>query len=139
MTFNQNERTRGNAIVWSSNRLQYMTNADKLQVSSQMFDRGILSINDVMDIWSLPHVPDGDKRYIRKEYTEISQLDQVAQIQEELIAAQNALNATKQEPTGKPATPLDEEPAAPLDDADHGGSFNEDKEGQDDPREQDQI
>ena len=95
MTYNQNERTRKNAIVWSANRLQYMTNADKLQVSSQMFDRGVLSLNDIMDIWNLPHVPDGDKRYIRKEYTEISQLDQVSQLQAELTAAQNQLNATK--------------------------------------------
>lgn len=90
MTYSHVERARGNAIIWSSNRLQYMTNADKLQVSSQMFDRGILSINDVMDIWNLPHVPDGDKRYIRKEYTEISQLDQVAALQQELAVAQAA-------------------------------------------------
>ena len=124
MTFSNNERTRGNAIVWSSNRLQYMSNADKLNVSSQLFDRGVLSLNDVMDIWCLPHVPDGDKRYIRKEYTEISQLDQVAELQKELEAAQNAINATKTEP----ATPLDEEPAATPDDADHGGSSNETKE-----------
>ena len=96
MTFNQNERTRKNAIVWSSNRLQYMTNADKLQVSSQMFDRGVLSLNDIMDIWNLPHVEDGDKRYIRKEYTEISQLDQVAELQKQLASAQAELNATKQ-------------------------------------------
>lgn len=96
MTFSHNEQTRGNAIVWSSNRLQYMTNADKLQVSSQMFDRGILSTNDVMDIWNLPRVPDGDKRYIRKEYTEISQLDQVASLQAQLAAAQAELNAAKQ-------------------------------------------
>lgn len=40
-----------------------------------MFDRGVLSTNDVMDIWNLPHVPGGDKRYIRKEYIEVSQLD----------------------------------------------------------------
>ena len=79
MTYTNNEQKRGNAIVWSSNRLQYMTNADKLQVSSQMFDRGILSTNDVMDIWNLPHVPDGDKRYIRKEYTEVGKLDEGAQ------------------------------------------------------------
>lgn len=100
MTFTKLEQARGNAIIWSANRLQYMTNADKLKVSSQMFDRGILSTNDVMDIWSLPHVPDGDKRYIRKEYTEVSQLDQVSQLQAELTAAQNALNAAKapQEP-----------------------------------------
>ena len=98
MTFNESERKRSKGITWSANRLQYMTNADKLQVSSQMFDRGILSINDVMDIWNLPHVEDGDKRYIRKEYTEISQLDQVTALQEELTAAQNELNATKAPP-----------------------------------------
>ena len=79
MTYTNNEQKRGNAIVWSSNRLQYMTNADKLQVSSQMFDRGILSTNDVMEIWNLPHVPDGDKRYIRKEYIEVSKLDEPTQ------------------------------------------------------------
>lgn len=98
MTYSQNERTRSNAIVWSANRLQYMTNADKLNVSSQMFDRGILSINDVMDVWSLPHVPDGDKRYIRKEYTEISQLDEVARLQSELAAAQAANKGQPNEP-----------------------------------------
>jgi len=107
MTFTLNEQHRGNAITWSANRLQYMTNADKLQVSSQMFDRGILSLNDVMDIWNLPHVPDGDKRYIRKEYTEISQLDQVAELQKQLTAAQNQLNATK---TPEPAPDPDPEP-----------------------------
>ena len=101
MTYTAQERKRGNAILWSANRLQYMTNADKLQVSSQMFDRAILSINDVMDVWNLPHVPDGDKRYIRKEYTEISQLDQVAKLQTELQAAQAQLAANvKPEPEG---------------------------------------
>ena len=75
MTYSQAERARMNAIMWSANRMQYMTNTDKLQVSSQMFDRGVLSLNDVMDIWNLPHVEDGDKRYIRKEYIEVSKLD----------------------------------------------------------------
>lgn len=98
MTFSHNERVRKNAIVWSANRLQYMTNADKLQVSSQMFDRGVMSLNDIMNIWNLPAVPDGDKRYIRKEYTEISQLDEVAKLQAELTAAQAALQAAKQPP-----------------------------------------
>ena len=107
MTFTQNERTRKNGIVWSANRLQYMTNADKLQVSSQMFDRGILSINDVMDVWNLPHVPDGDKRYIRKEYTEITQLDEVARLQQDLAAAQAELNAAKEPP--EPEEPNEEQ------------------------------
>ena len=106
MTYTASLRARSNAIVWTANRLQYMTNQDKLQVSSQMFDRGLMSTNMVMDIWNLPHVPDGDKRYIRKEYTEISQLDQVAQLQKELAAAQNQLNATqKPGPEEEPEKP----------------------------------
>lgn len=108
MTFTENQQTRGNAVVWSANRLQYMTNADKLQVSSQMFDRGILSTNDVMDIWNLPHVPNGDKRYIRKEYTEVDQLDQVAQLQEQLAAAQAAENAAQQNKETEPVEPTKE-------------------------------
>lgn len=102
MTYTANQRTRGDAIFWSSNRTQYMTNADKLQVSSQLFDRGILSTNMVMDIWHLPHVEGGDKRYIRKEYTEISQLDQVAELQKQLTAAQNQQNAKNPEPPADP-------------------------------------
>ena len=98
MTYSHNEQTRGNAITWSSNRLQYATSNEKLQISSQMFDRGVLSLNMIMDIWNLPHVEDGDKRYIRKEYTEISQLDQVAELQKQLTAAQNEINATKKPP-----------------------------------------
>lgn len=107
MTYTQAERTgkKSRAIVWSANRLQYMTNTDKLQVSSQMFDRGILSTNDVMDIWSLPHVGDGDKRYIRKEYTEITQLDQVTQLQEQLASIQAELNAANQPREPEPDDP----------------------------------
>ena len=96
MAVANNALTRKNAIVWSANRLQYMTNADKLNMSSQMFDRGVLSLNDIMDIWNLPHVEGGDKRYIRKEYTEISQLDEVSQLQEQLSATQAELEAAKQ-------------------------------------------
>ena len=102
MVYSQNQRKRSNAIVWSANRLQYMTNADKLQVSSQMFDRAIMSINDIMDIWGLPHVPDGDKRYIRKEYTEISQLDQVAQLQAELSTATQPAGTENEEGANDP-------------------------------------
>ena len=110
MTYTDNQRHRGNAVFWSANRLQYMTNADKLQVSQGLFDRGILSTNGVMDIWHLPHVEDGDKRYIRKEYTEISQLDQVSQLQAELTAAQNALNAQQTPAPAEPEKDKEDEP-----------------------------
>ena len=45
-----------------------MTNADKLNVSAQLLDRGIISINDARQIWNLPPVEDGDARIIRGEY-----------------------------------------------------------------------
>lgn len=79
MCFTSMEQTRNNEILWSSNRLQYMSNNDKLQVSSQMFDRGVFSLNDVMDIWNLPHVENGEKRYIRREYVEVENLDKELQ------------------------------------------------------------
>ena len=111
MTYTEMERKRGNAIHLSANRLQYMTTAEKKEVSTQLFDRAILSTNMVMDIWNLPHVPDGDKRYIRKEYIEISQLDDVAKLQSELKAAQAQL-AAKVEPKQEPE-PSEGDPVEP--------------------------
>ena len=64
-----NEQGSGDGGVFATaNRLQYMSNAEKLNVSSQLLDRGILSINDVREIWNLSPVEDGDKRIIRGEY-----------------------------------------------------------------------
>lgn len=68
MLFTLREQAQGNAVAASSNRLQYMSNSDKLRVSSQMLDRGIMSLNDVRKIWNLPPVEGGDVRIIRGEY-----------------------------------------------------------------------
>lgn len=74
MIFSDRELAHGNAIYFTANRLQYASNRTKLDVSTQLFDRGILSRNEIMDIWQLPHVEGGDKRYIRKEYAEVELL-----------------------------------------------------------------
>ena len=68
MLFTFREQTAGNEVIATANRLQYLSNADKLAVSSQMLDRGIMSINDVREIWNLPPVDGGDARIIRGEY-----------------------------------------------------------------------
>lgn len=68
MLFSLREQTEGNLVQATANRLQYMSNADKLAVSAQMLDRGIMSLNDVRDIWNLPPVEGGDVRIIRGEY-----------------------------------------------------------------------
>jgi hypothetical protein len=68
MLFTLREQSQGNLIMLTANRLQYMTNKDKLDVSSQLLDRGVMSINDVRDIWNLAPVEGGDVRIIRGEY-----------------------------------------------------------------------
>ncbi len=68
MFFTLMEQSQGNGVMVTANRLQYLSNQEKLNVSSQMLDRGILSINDVREIWNLPPVEGGDVRIIRGEY-----------------------------------------------------------------------
>ena len=68
MLFTLREQSQGNQVMATANRLQYLSNADKLNVSAQMLDRGIMSINDVREIWNLPPVEGGDVRIIRGEY-----------------------------------------------------------------------
>lgn len=84
MVFTERELACGNMITFSANRLQYASNTTKLQVSTQLFDRGLLTRNGVMDIWNMAHVVDGDKYYIRKEYTEVSMLDEPKQVIEQI-------------------------------------------------------
>ena len=68
MTFTAREQAFGAKIYLSANRLQYMSNTEKLSVSRDMVDRGIMSINEVREIWQLPPVDGGDRRVIRGEY-----------------------------------------------------------------------
>lgn len=68
MTFTERERSLGAAFYLTANRLQYMTNQDKLAVSADLLDRGIISINEAREIWQLPPVEGGDVRVIRGEY-----------------------------------------------------------------------
>ena len=66
--FSENERARGSGLIATANRLQYLTNNDKLNISAQMLDRGVMSINEIREIWNLAPVEDGDVRVIRGEY-----------------------------------------------------------------------
>lgn len=75
MTYTPRELSFDNAITWTTNRLLYASNNTKLRISTQLFDRGLLSRNHVMDIWNMPHVEGGDEFYIRKEYAGVGELD----------------------------------------------------------------
>lgn len=75
MTFQRQQLDDGAMILATTNRLQYASNQTKLEVVTQLIDRGVLTRNQGLDIFNLPHVAGGDKYFIRREYTEIDKLD----------------------------------------------------------------
>lgn len=70
MLFTLREQAEGNLVTATSNRLQYMSNADKLNVSAQMADRGLMTRNEIRQIWNLEPLPEpyGSQLPIRGEY-----------------------------------------------------------------------
>lgn len=78
MLFTFREQTEGNLVMATSNRLQYMSNADKLNVSAQMADRGLLTRNEIREIWNLAPLPEpyGSQLPIRGEYYNVNEENQ---------------------------------------------------------------
>ena len=74
--YTERERANGNEVFFTSNRLQYMSNADKLQVAAQLTDRGIFSINEAREVFNLAPVDGGDIRTIRGEYKNVDDLEE---------------------------------------------------------------
>ena len=68
MTFTPIEIAHGNLVTVTANRLQYASTAEKLNVSAQMADRGIMNRNEIREIWSLPPIEGGDAFLVRGEY-----------------------------------------------------------------------
>lgn len=73
--YTERERATGNEVFFTSNRLQYMSNADKLAVAAQLTDRGIFSINEAREVFNLEPVDGGDIRTIRGEYKNVDDLE----------------------------------------------------------------
>ena len=70
MLFTREEINRGNGVHASANRLQYMSNSDKLQVTTQLPDRGLMMLDEAREVWNMPPLPDGKGQIfiIRGEY-----------------------------------------------------------------------
>lgn len=67
-----------NGITFSSNRLQYASNASKRNMIRDMIDRGVFTLNQALEILQLPSIgPEGDIRVIRGEYINASGVSQV--------------------------------------------------------------
>ena len=70
MKFTPHEIAFGNDIIFEANRLQYASNKEKLEIVTQLFDRGFISHDQGLEIFNMAGLGAGvgDKRYIRKEY-----------------------------------------------------------------------
>lgn len=72
MLFTNRQMAFDAGIYFTSNRIQYLNNSDKLSVSRDLVDRGVLSINEAREIWQLPPIDGGDRHILRGEYYDAS-------------------------------------------------------------------
>ena len=74
MLFTERERQFGNQVFFTSNRLQYMSNADKMNAISQLADRGLATRNELREILNLEPLPEGigDQIPARGEYYDVT-------------------------------------------------------------------
>ena len=70
MVFTQREINGGNAIKFTANRLQYMSVGSKIAMAQQLGDRGILTIDEIRELFNYDPLPDGTGQHvpIRGEY-----------------------------------------------------------------------
>lgn len=70
MLFTFREQSQGSYVVANANRLQYMSNSDKLNFASQMADRGLVTRNELRQMFNLVALPDeiGNTMPVRGEY-----------------------------------------------------------------------
>ena len=78
MLFTEREKSFGNRIWFTSNRLQYMSNADKLAAISALADRGLMTRNELRDILNLSPLPEpmGSQIPARGEYYNVGEEEQ---------------------------------------------------------------
>ena len=80
MLFTSREIAFTSGITFTANRIQYMSNTDKLAVSKDLVDRGVLSINEAREIWQLQPIDGGDRHILRGEYYDSSTGTKVEEI-----------------------------------------------------------
>lgn len=81
--FSERERAQGSFLMATANRLQYMSNADKMNFVNNGLDRGMLTVNEAREVWNLIPVEGGDVRTIRGEYKNAVDLDEGQQEENE--------------------------------------------------------
>lgn len=70
MLFTFREQSQGSFVMATANRLQYMSNKDKLELAAAMADRGLMTRNELREVFNLTPLPDdiGNQLPVRGEY-----------------------------------------------------------------------
>ena len=74
--YTDRERSFGNHVFVNSNRLQYMTQTAKVSLARELGDRGILTINEIRELFNYEPIAGGDMAYIRGEYKPVETIEQ---------------------------------------------------------------
>ena len=77
LVFTERERNGENRILFTANRLQYMSAGTKIQMAQQLGDRGVLTIDEIRELFNYAPLPDGAGGYtpIRGEYKNVKDGD----------------------------------------------------------------
>lgn len=68
--FTANEQAHGNEIIFEANRLQYASNTTKLNVVTMMVDRGMMSLNQGLEVFNMAPIEGGDKRIVSLNFVD---------------------------------------------------------------------
>lgn len=71
--YTERERSYGNHVYVNANRLQYMSQTAKVTIAKELGDRGILTINEIRELFNYAPLPDGDIAFIRGEYKPVDE------------------------------------------------------------------
>ena len=71
--YTERERSFGNHVYVNANRLQYMSQTAKVTVAKELGDRGILTINEIRELFNYAPLPDGNVAFIRGEYKPVEE------------------------------------------------------------------
>lgn len=76
MLFSERERAQGSHLVASTNRLQYMSVSQKVQMAKELGDRGAIKIDEIRELFNYEPLPDGAGQVapIRGEYKDTNEL-----------------------------------------------------------------
>ena len=71
--FTDLERSYGSYVRVDANRLQYMSTTAKVQMAKELGDRGMLTSNEMRELFNYPPIENGDTAVIRGEYYSVDE------------------------------------------------------------------